>query len=156
MGRCSHILFARLGGDVPDASYAILLHELERALVERPTGVRLGLFFDLQEVKKANAVRRQQMAEITLRHEALVAQPGSAIAIVTRSALMRGLVRAVCWVSKPPCPTTIETDPGAAMDFLGEKLGGVDTPRFLEVYRQMVYKSAAVRREVMSGGPPTG
>lgn len=134
--RMPPVFLVRLTSYTPEASFDVLLKEMANGLETRPPGARMAVLFDLQGVNKPNATRRKQMAEFNAQHADVLAQPKTAIAVVTNSPLVQGLVRAVWWVAPLPCPSTIVRDTRSALEFLSAQVDGVDVDACLKALRR--------------------
>ena len=116
-------------GALTDASWARHLTELRRAIDGRRPGVRVGVLYHLPGVNTADAKRRKEAADfLDSRREDLRAST-AAYALATPSPIVRGVLRAIYWLSPPPYPYAIVATPREGLAYIATKLDGVVVDR---------------------------
>ena len=79
---------------------------------------RKACMIDLIAAKAGNARQRRLQGDWIHQNEELLARDFSAVAIVTDSAVMRGVVTAVFWIRPLPIPTCVAATTGDAERWL--------------------------------------
>ena len=116
-------------GALTDASWARHLTELRRAIDGRRPGVRVGVLYHLPGVNTADAKRRKEAADfLESRREDLRAST-AAYALATPSLIVRGVLRAIYWLSPPPYPYAIVATPREGFAYIATKLDDVMVDR---------------------------
>jgi hypothetical protein len=113
------LLRLRYVGDFSDAELSGFFHELE-AILALPT--RKVCLFDLRAATPGSAEQRQLQGAWIKRHQQALAKGFAAAAIVTDSALIRGAITAVFWISPLPFPSHVAPSLRAAEEWLAPYL----------------------------------
>ena len=116
-------------GALTDVSWARHLTELRRAIDGRRPGVKVGVLYHLPGVNTADAKRRKEAADfLESRREDLRAST-AAYALATPSPIVRGVLRAIYWLSPPPYAYAIVATPREGFAYIATKLDGVPVDR---------------------------
>jgi DNA-binding transcriptional regulator YbjK len=113
------LLHIRYDGPFSDQELGTYLSQLDDVL--RTPGRKVAIIDLLTAVAPPASQRRAQAAWIE-RNEALLRQNFTATAIVTDSALIRGVVTAIFWVRPLPYPTQVVEGMEAAREWLAPYL----------------------------------
>ena len=119
----------RYEGDIDEREFADLLHHLtgcfERA---RDQGSRIGLLYDSRRGRSASALIRKMQADWQRDNGPLLGRYGAGVAFVIDSPLVRGLLRAIMWMSRIPSPYVVTATRAEAEEWLESRLAGHGAP----------------------------
>lgn len=104
-------------GPVTDQSLDLYLRESAEDLGRRTVHCVLH---DSQTAMGLSAAQRRRMAEHLATHKDAIAQWTSGVAIVTPSAIVRGMITAVNWITGTPCPQRTFSTVAEARTWLAE------------------------------------
>lgn len=104
-------------GPVTDDSLERYLRESAGDLARRTVHCVLH---DSQTAMGLSAAQRRRMAEHLEQHKEAIAQWTSGVAIVTPSAIVRGMITAVNWITGTPCPQRTFSTEREARSWLAE------------------------------------
>lgn len=142
-------------GALTDASWARHLVELRRAIDGRRPGTKVGVLYHLPGTNTADARRRKEAADfLESRREELRAST-AAYALATPSPIVRGVLRAIYWLSSPPYPYAIVATPREGFAYVATKLEGVVVDRSEREWDRILraHLGACADAEI---GPPRG
>jgi hypothetical protein len=131
------VMFVRMAPRIAESVFDRQLKELARAIDERPIGVKVGVVYDALDGMDSSAGRRQRSADLLAARHAKLAATTAGFALVTDSAVMRGVLRAVFWMAPPPYPWTIAPDLRAGLAFIRANMPRLDVERALRAYERM-------------------
>jgi hypothetical protein len=116
-------------GALTDASWARHLVELRRAIDGRRAGVKVGVLYHLPGTNTADARRRKEAADFLESRRDQLRASTAAYALATPSSIVRGVLRAIYWLSSPPYPHAIVATPREGFAYIATKLEGVPVDR---------------------------
>lgn len=131
------MLFVHAGVHVTDAVYARYLAEMARSIDERDLGNRVGVVYDALGGVDVDARRRQQLAGILASRRAKMAATTAAFALVTDSAVMRGVLRAVFWLAPPPYPWAVASNLRSGLEYTRAEAPRAEVDRILRAYQRL-------------------
>ncbi len=142
-------------GELTDASWQRHMTELGRAIDGRRAGARVGVLYHLPGTNTADAKRRKEAADFLESRRAQLRESTAAYALATPSSIVRGVLRAIYWLSTPPYPYAIVATPREGLEYIATKLDGVDVARSTRDWERLTRARVDAHAATGSGRPPS-
>lgn len=126
MANFGQLLVVRLDRGITSAAFDLHLDALARAIDERVRGRRVGVLYDQRGGFAGDARQRARTAELLKARRQALAESTAAYAMVTESAIVKGILRAIFWLEAPPYPWSVASSLEQAVTFLGGHMPGLD------------------------------
>lgn len=128
--RIGDVLLTQIGSTHTPDEHARFVNALERELSERPASDRIAIIYYVPSGGSFDAVERRRVNEVLDRYLDKRRKTTLLYVLASPSAVTRGVVTAMFWVSRPPYSYRMVANLGAAMDEVANVLPGFDRREF--------------------------
>jgi len=150
MAAIDDVMFVYAQSDLSDAGFDHHLRELAAAIDDRAGDTRVGVIYDAGLTVSVDARRRKRSSEVLDARRDKLGRTTAAFSLVSESAVMAGILRAVFWLAPPPYPWSVARDIRGGLEFLAKHMPTLDIVGVEGRYRALLarFEHERARRAV--------
>lgn len=138
MAYVDRVLVVFIGRELDQPSFTRHLEMLARDIDTRPLDAKVAVLYDCPVAAVISARQRKELAEMLEKRRLRLQLTTAVYAMATSSAIARGLLRGVFWLSPPPYPHHVVDTSIEAFRAFRQYLPDIDPDACERAYRKLL------------------